>query len=74
MIKPPDFDWEPPPGMTKLRCTHCRHLFASTGSSVCASCRVPSLNRAYRADQSVSPFEPGGGAGKRINPKGSVRS
>ena len=74
MIKPPDFDWEPPPGMVKLRCKDCRHLFASTGSVVCANCRTWSLTRAYRAERSVSPLEPIGSAGRRINPKGTVRS
>lgn len=68
-------DWQPPPGMTRLRCDDCRKLFAAPSQSIertCPTCRVPSMRRATtrrvgKPKQSRPVFD-ATAAGRRLNP------
>lgn len=66
-------DWEPPPGMAKLKCKSCGNYFATPGrTSICPGCQVPSIRKAaFRRD--TSPFDSMGSSGHRVGAKPAGR-
>lgn len=63
-------EWQPLPGMVKLKCERCRHFFASRDPEAmkCPECRAGRPGKGYHAN----PFDPTD-AGRRIAPRGTMK-